>query len=230
MIDNLGSFCDAMGWLGLFGLGYWLARGRKRSPVPLGLLVAIGVTLASLVVTLMIFGRSSGRYYRVPAPMLFILAGGGLHALWEDMESHSAIRGVAFSLLVVLCLGAIVYKPIRGHREPQTEAGLWLRKHDPEYNGFVLSSYTQPVYYAGMRYLPSDKYGSRRVFRQLTRAGYWPRYVILDGDDAEEMPWLGELVRRPVWKLVHSEPERDIRIFEHTVRRRLPPYRPTEAD
>jgi 4-amino-4-deoxy-L-arabinose transferase-like glycosyltransferase len=219
-----------MGWLGLFGLAYWLLRGRRRLDGPVGPIVAVALAFVLHITVLTLFDRASERYYRVLVPPAFALAGGGLYALWMDLERRPVVRYVLFGLLVAICLGAALLEPIRAHRRPQVDVGRWLRQYDPGYDGFVLSSYPQPVYYAGMRYLPSDKYGSRRVFRQLTRAGYWPRYVILDGDDAEEMPWLGELVRRPVWKLVHSEPERNIRIFEHTVRRRQPPARPTEAD
>jgi len=229
VIENLDRLCDALGWLGFSGLVYWLVRGRRRLDAPTGPLAAMAITLALYFLALLLFGRTSERYYRVLAPLAFVLAGGGLWALWRDLERRRVLRGVLFGFVVVLCLGAAVYKPIRAHRRPQTQAGRWLRDYDPEYDGFVLSSCPQPVYYAGMHYLPSDKYGSRRTFRQLARAGYWPRYVILDGDDSEEIPWLGKLVQRPAWQLIHTEPRRNIRIFEHTVRRRPPRTRPTET-
>jgi hypothetical protein len=87
--------------------------------------------------------------------------------------------------------------------------GRWLGRLDPRYDGFVVSRYTQPVYYAGMDYFDTDH--TRDLFVDLKKRGTEFKYIILDGD--ETGTWYRQYVTDNNWVCIRSEQERNIRIF-----------------
>ncbi|MFO8006954.1 MAG: hypothetical protein R6V05_04375 [Candidatus Brocadiia bacterium] len=215
LLRQFGQVLDTLGIAGIFGLVYLAARGRRHVRVSRGLLLSVGLLLVAYAGVFTFFGRAEERYYRPVAPLLFIAAGGGFYALWRDLAGRRVLQGFMLSSLVLGCLLFGLHSPLRTHRRPQTEAGRWLRRYDPQYDGLVVSADSQPVYYAGRKLLPADqpRADMLRCLRTLRPTPYAPRYVILDGDDAEKYPWLARMVDGRRWKLIYWEPERGIRIY-----------------
>lgn len=226
-LRQLGQLLDSLGVVGAFGVAYFAVRGRCHLRVPRGLLSAVGLLLVAYAFVFTLWGRAEERYYRPLVPLLSILAGGGFYALWRDLTGRRLLRALLLGALVLGCLAFGLHRPLRAHRRPQTEAGRWLRRQDPDYDGFVVSAYPQPVFYAGMNLLPADQPRSvmLRCLRTLRPTPYAPRYVILDGDDAEKYPWLAHMVESRRWRLIYREPERNIRIY----RRVQAPWRPGDT-
>jgi len=208
------QIADVLGYLGGVGLVYYVVRGRHHLKTPRTYLISVAAVIGALILTFSYFGRAAERYYRPLGPALFVLAGGGFYSLYEDLKHRKLICGVLAALIVCACLGISLREPLRAHRAPQTRAGRWLRQYDPAYSGFVLSSYHQPVFYAGMRYLPTDEPYSEKAYRQLVEAGYAPKYLIVDGSDLSDLPWMQRLLDSGDWQEIHSESERNIRIYE----------------
>jgi hypothetical protein len=126
------------------------------------------------------------------------------------VRSRKVLYGAA-AVVLGLCLWDILREPIRAHRRPQTEAGRWLRAHDPDYGGFVVSEYSQPVHYAGMRFFDGGQAATEELFRDLLARGGPLKYVIMEGEPDED--WPERYVAEHDWPLIYQEPERNLRIY-----------------
>jgi hypothetical protein len=138
----------------------------------------LAVTLPSLFDEIAI----AERYYRPVLPLLLILSAVGWYQICKDIPR----RFIVGVLLLVLVGGNVFYilrGPIREHRAPQTKAGEWLREYDPEYRGYVWSDYSQPVYYAGMEYLPAESINWIRG--KMPDGGMGVKYAIIEPDIIE---------------------------------------------
>ncbi len=195
------------------GLAAFALRGRRWLGTKTRYIVFSGILYGLYVAALCHLGRDAERYYRPLLPLLFVLAGGGYYCCLRELADRRLLQWAAAMMLVGVCVVYTLKEPIRAHREPQTRAGLWLAGYDPDYKGFALSSYSQPVYYAGMRFLDSGKPYSQEAYGQLVDAGLEPKYLILDSSDAVDYPWLGSLIASAGWNQIYSESTRSIRIY-----------------
>ena len=62
--EQLAKIWDTLGYLAIFGLAYYCARGRRRLPVPR---FYLGLVLAAYAVYVLLYamtGRATERYYR----------------------------------------------------------------------------------------------------------------------------------------------------------------------
>lgn len=195
-------------------LAYLVVRGWKRlKGGRFGVVAALIMVLSYLLLFTFTAGHwVQERYYRPVLPFFVLLSALGLHCLSEDIRS----KKVVYCILGLIFIGFMVdavREPVRAHRRPQTQAGLWLRDRDPEYKGFVLSNYPQPVFYAGMKHFDTCK--SEDLFLKLRERGEQFRYVILDGGLDERERWAAEYVAENEWRLIRHVPERDLRIYEN---------------
>ena len=83
---------------------------------------------------------------------------------------------------------------------------------DPEYKGFVVSNWTQPVYYAGMKHF--DSKGTRDLFLELRKRGVAFKYFILQGELEGWDAWAQEYVDEHGWPIIHRDAGADIRIYQ----------------
>jgi hypothetical protein len=203
---------DALDPLILVGLAYLLVRGRRHlKGVRFGVLCLLGFVAAYvLVCAVMASHWVQERYYRPIIPFAAVLAAMGYWCLARDVRSRRALYA-AGGIVLVLCLFFTLREPIRAHRRPQTQAGRWLRAHDPAYDGFVVSEYSQPVYYAGMKFFDGGQAGTEGLFRDLAARGVPFKYVIVEGEP--EGDWPERYVAEHGWRLVYQEPERNLRIY-----------------
>ena len=158
-------------------------------------------------------GISVERYYRSLLPLLTVLAGGGLYALTKDVDS----KKFTWSFYLVIIAGSIalcVHPPVRSHRRAQTDAGLWLGERDPDYDGFVLSHASQPVYYANMRFLPLRQPWSQAQFELLVQHDLTPKYIILEKKEEDKYPWVRSFLERHSWPIIRRWQERNLRVYE----------------
>ncbi len=196
----------------LLGMLYLLVRGRKRLTDARFGLIAIGVVLTAYFVlfTLTAGIYVEGRYYRPVFPFFALLSALGVHCFMQDVRN----RKVVYAVLGLIFVGFVVMavkEPVRAHRRGQTLAGLWLKQHDPDYKGFVVSNWTQPVYYAGMKYF--DTRSTKELFLELRRRGEPFKYFILDPELDPPEVWAQEYVDEHGWLVIHREAQRDVRIY-----------------
>jgi len=196
------------------GLIYLLVRGRKHlKGVRFGVLaLALVPAFYFLLFVVTAASEVQERYYQPILPFLIVLSALGLYCLGKDIGS----RKVIYCILGVVLVGFLVdtlRTPLRAHRRPQTEAGLWLGSHDPEYKGFVISRYSQPVYYAGMKMF--DPRGTEDLFRSLLARGVEFKYFVLDGHSRKDQQWLKKYIDAHNWQLIYRNEERDLRIYQN---------------
>ena len=216
IFDTVDIVCAA-------ALVYLLVRGRKhmkgnRFAV---LSLSIPVLFYCLLFTIMFSTALAGakvaeRYYRPVFPFIAVLSSLGLYCLSRDIKNRNLVFCI-FGLIFVGFMVDMLREPIRAHRRPQTEAGLWLREYDPHYGGFVISDYSQPVYYAGMKFFPARR---QDLVMELVERGGNFKYMILDGDAEQAYKWAREYVEEHNWQLVYPNEdyprnERNVRIYEN---------------
>ncbi len=197
----------------LLGMIYLLVRGRKRlTGVRFGL-TAIAVVLACYFVLLTVTAgvHVEERYYRPMLPFFGLLAALGAYCFIEDVRNRKVVYAV-LGLIFLGCVVVAVREPVRAHRRPQTEAGLWLRQRDPDYKGLVVSNWTQPVYYAGMKHF--DSKGTGDLFLELRKRDVAFKYFILQGELEAWDAWAQEYVDEHGWPIIHRDAEADIRIYQ----------------
>lgn len=210
LLLQLEQLYDALDPILLPGLAYLAVRGYKhlrkvRFALIVLLLVCGGyVALFGLAATNWV----QERYYRPIIPFAAVLAAMGYYCLARDVRKK-AVLYTLMALVAAACLWDALQQPIRAHRKPQTEAGRWLRRQDPEYDGFVISRYSQPVYCARMKLF--DPAGTESLFHDMRRRGHRFRYIILDGD--ERGNWPRAVALQKDWVLVYRDLERDLRIY-----------------
>ena len=208
---QLEQLYDALDPILIPGLLYLLVRGRRHLR---GERFAVGVPFILSLSYIALFSLAASgwiqeRYYRPIIPFAAILAAMGYYCLGKDFPKKKILYPIIF-LALAACLWDGMDKPLRYHRRPQTLAGLWLARHDPDYTGFVVSNYTQPVYFAGMRYF--DPECTKSLFMDLQKADYSFKYIIVDGDEGET--WYARYAREKDWKRIYTETERNIRIYQ----------------
>lgn len=208
---QLQQLYDALDPILIPGLLYLAVRGWKHLK---GRRLAVGVPLVLCLSYVALFSLAAGgwvqeRYYRPIIPFATILAGMGYWCLGRDFPKKKILYPIII-LALAACLWDAMQDRVRGHRRPQTVAGMWLRRHDPDYDGFVLSKDSQPVFYAGMKFFSPQ---CRELFTRLRNNGHRFKYIILDGDDRDA--WFGRYARDNGWKLIYAEDERRIRIYEN---------------
>lgn len=208
---HLDKLHDALDLLLIPGLIYLVVRGWKHlkgvrfGVLSAGLVCAAYVGLFSVAAT----GWVQQRYYRPIIPFAAMLAALGYYCFALDVRNRRVLYGLTAVVLVVCCVD-VLHKPIRAHRYPQIEAGRWLKRHDPGYDGLVVSDYTIPVLYADMKYF--DPKNTEQLFRDMVARGYEFRYIILDGDEGGA--WYREYALENGWILIYRGSERNIRIFK----------------
>jgi len=212
VVLQLQQLYDALDVLIIVGLIYFAVRGRRHlRGVRFGVITLLIMCLAYIV---LFAGAASGwvqeRYFRPIIPFAAILAAAGYYCLAKDVRKKRVLHIVA-AVVLLACLWAMLAHPIRAHRRPQTEAGLWLKRHDPQYKGFVVSSYSQPVFYADMEFFEAD--GTEDIFLGMVARGQRFKYIILDGDEGRK--WYGRYAVENGWQLIYEEDERRIRIYEN---------------
>ncbi len=195
-------------------LVYLVARGWKHLKGHRFGVLALALPVLSyfLLFTFMAGSRVQERYYRPVLPFFVALSALGLHCLTEDIKNRKVVYGILGVIFVGLMVAGL-REPVRAHRRPQTEAGLWLKNHDPDYKGFVLSNYSQPVFYAGMRHF--DTIGTEELFLELLARGEPFKYMILDGEMDGKEAWAGQYVVEHDWPRIYYNQERDLRIHEN---------------
>lgn len=212
IFQHLSKLYDAFDIILLPGMIYLLARGRQHlKGIRFGIIVAL--LFMGIHIGMCGYGATGWiqeRYYRPLVPLAAMLAALGYYCLAKDIKKKPVLI-ILGTLTLAACLVDMLNKPIREHRAPQTQAGHWLRKHDPDYRGFVISNYSQPVLYADMKYF--DPRRNEKLFHELSRRGAPLKYVILDGD--EEGKWYTRHVRDNSWELIYKTKERNIRIYEN---------------
>ncbi len=206
---------DALDPLILFGLAYLAVRGWRRvkglTGARFGVLCLVGFMAAYILTCATVTPHwVQERYYRPIIPFGAILAGIGYWCLIQDVRNRKVLY-VAAAIVLGLCLWDILRRPIRAHRAPQSEAGRWLRAHDPDYDGFVVSEYSQPVYYADMKFFNGRRADTEDLFHELLARGVPLKYVILEGEPDED--WPERYVAEHQWPLIYQEPERNLRIY-----------------
>lgn len=175
---------DILDVTGLVGILYLVVRWR-RCPQGMGRGVALALALPAayflMITAASMMARTpvSERYYRPVLPLLLVVAAAGFHCLLKAVPKRVLATGIVF-VLVAGNLVDMLDEPIRAHRAPQKHAGQWLRRHDPGYNGYVFSDYSQPVYHAGMSYLPAE--GALWIMRRLSEGAREVKYAILEKD------------------------------------------------
>ncbi len=206
---------DTVDLVCVVGLVYLVVRGWKHLKAH-GfeiLALALPVLLYFLLFTFMAGSRVQERYYRPVLPFFVVLSALGFYCLIEDIKNKKVVHGILGVIFVGLMVAGL-WGPIRGHRRPQTVAGLWLKNYDPNYKGFVLSNYSQPAFYAGMRHF--DVKSTEELFLELVARGEPFRYIILDGELNEKEAWAEEYIVEHNWDRIYRPPnqERDLRIYE----------------
>jgi len=194
------------------GLFYAAVRGRKHlKGVRYGVLVASFVCVAYVVLfAITATGWTQERYYRPIIPFATLVAALGYYCFALDVRRKDILYPL-LGVVALACAVDVLHKPLRAHRQPQVEAGLWLKRHDPDYEGFVVSEYTIPVLYAEMKYF--DPHGARKLFKDLKSHGYLFKYIILDGDAKGQ--WYRKYALKHDWSCIYREPERNIRIYKN---------------
>jgi hypothetical protein len=208
---QLEQLYDALDPILIPGLLYLAVRGWKHlkgrgfaAVVPLVLCLSY-VVLFSLAAS----GWVQERYYRPIIPFAAILGAMGYWCLGKDFPRKKILYPLMV-LVLAACLWDGMRDSLRGHRRAQTLAGVWLRRHDPDYDGLVISNYSQPVYYAGMRYFDPMCEG---LFDELRKEGYRFKYIIVDGDETDR--WYARHARQNGWQLIYTENERNIHIYQN---------------
>lgn len=211
LLLQLQQLYDALDPILIPGLLYLAVRGRKHLK---GKRFAVGVPLVLCLSYIVLFSLAASgwiqeRYYRPIIPFAAILAAMGYYCLGKDLPKKKILYPIII-LTLAACLWDGMGSPLREHRRPQTLAGVWLGRHDPAYDGFAISRYTMPVYYAGMKYFSPEC--PEQLFDGVRRAGYEFKYIIVDG--SREHMWHARHARENDWKLIYTEDERNIRIYQ----------------
>jgi hypothetical protein len=186
-------------------------RERWRGSLQLAL---VPVLFAAGLVAWEVFAAGfHERYFRPALPLVLVFAAFGYRKMGEDLRWGRLAWGLG-ALAVVICLVATLRRPIRAHRRQQTRAGHWLAEHDPHYEGVVLSTYPQPVYHAGMDYMPVDAMWRGWYARHFGgRAAV--KYFILEDKGLEERTWAHDYVRERGWPVIFHGEARGIRIYRN---------------
>jgi len=213
IVRQFAQMYDVVDPVFLAGMIYLLVRGRKRlTGVRFGLAaIAVVVGCYFVLFTLTAGVHIEERYYRPMLPFFGLLAALGAYCFIQDVRNRKVAYAV-LGLIFAACIVVAVREPIRAHRRPQTEAGLWLRQHDPDYKGLVVSNWTQPVYYAGMKHF--DSKGTEDLFLELYAKGMAFKYFILQGDLHPGDAWAQKYVDEHGWPLIHRDGKADIRIYQ----------------
>jgi len=212
-VQNFAEVQDAFGIAMCLLLLYFLFRGRKHLRAgALHLLLFLGAFFAYHVV-ISLAAWPIDRYYRPIMPMLSVFAAGGLFCVVRDVRK----RRVGIALVAGLggwYLLVGLHEPIRAHRFEQVVAGRWLADHDPTYRGYVVSSYSQTVLYAGMQFLDAEM-GEERLER-LANEQRAPKYCMLERHAEWQYPSLLRFLSDYHWRLLRTFPARKIRIWRNS--------------
>ena len=183
LVEQLSHIKAAVNVTGALGCIYGLVRFRRCWQGKwrvLGLLLTLpgGYWLATTLAA--IFGgfAVAGRYHQPVLPFLLIFSANGLYCLLQDVQIK--VAGAILLIVVGGSLADMLGEPVRSHRAAQEKAGRWLKKHDPDYDGFVFSDYSQPVYYAGMEYLPAE--AGLWLVPRLSEKAAEVKYAVLEHD------------------------------------------------
>ncbi len=204
------EMAQAFGAVMCLSLVYFLVRGRRRLQAGgADFFLFLGALLAYHTV-ISLGAERIDRYYRPIMPLLCVFAAAGLFSLLKDVGKRWA--GVALVIFVVLVYLAFSLRhPIRAHRREQVQAGRWLADHDPQYRGYVVSSYSQTVLYSNMQFLHSDV--GREGLQRLADAWCAPKYALLDGH--RECRTIARFLSENHWRLLRTFPERPIRVYRN---------------
>ncbi len=190
LLHQFAQIADNLDVTGLLGWAYCCVRpvscfkDRRRS---LLIVLALPVAYMFAVTVPSMMGETSiaERYYRPVLPLLLMVGAVGWYKLLSDIGDKKWIM-VMLAVLIGGNLVDMLDDPVRAHRAPQTQAGKWLQKQDPEYDGYVWSDYSQAAYFTGMEYLPAG--AIRWVRRNMPHDGREVKYAMFEPEVVEVKP------------------------------------------
>lgn len=214
IITQFSQICDTIDLLGVILVVYFflrLSKYERSTWRELAFTVAFPVAYFAVILFMSLNDKVAiaERYYRPVLPFLVILMARGLWSFRRDVKRKWIFGGVLCVFLLGSFYGIFSQAPIRAHRLPQMKAGRWLKEYDPDYAGFVMSDYTQPVYAADMVWLPADK----QLCEGFLNAGYKVRYCILEDDAQRKYPEVHKWMESDEWRKIYTNEEREIKIF-----------------